>query len=79
LLYKDGGCNNAPTTVILSGELQASDVNVMAKVLNEDKYLIVHQVGLPIPSETLAEDFDFPTEDDHVWSYLNEFDGRCLR
>tara|TARA_B100000809_G_scaffold162345_1_gene159669 strand:+ start:275 stop:649 length:375 start_codon:yes stop_codon:yes gene_type:complete len=76
LHYKDGSGYNQNIQVIINGTFTDVQLEMIKSKLNDDKFLIAEQVGLPSPQDEMARNNAFPTEEDHVWSSFPEFDDR---
>lgn len=73
LQYYDESGYSQSIDVILRGEITSSQIKTIGMSLNEGDSIIAEQVGLPTPSEQFASEFEFPTDNDHVWTTINEF------
>lgn len=74
LKYSDASNYKQSLDVILSGVITADQIQTLERKLEMGSDIIAHQVGLPTPSEQFDENFDFPTEDDHVWTSIEQFE-----
>lgn len=73
LRYVDASGHKAYETVVLDGAITQEQIDAIRPHLEMGESIIAHQVGLPTPAENFEDRFDFPTEDDHVWTDLEAF------
>lgn len=73
LKYVDANNCKSLVDFVLSGSITDAQLSTIAKKLDEGECIIADQIGLPTPSRQMAERFDFPTESDHVWTTIEEF------
>ena len=73
--YTDASNYKTLTTVILAGKLTAEHVGTIRANLDEGRFIIAHQLGLPSPLDNFVEKFGLDEEDDHVWSHLPDLDA----
>jgi len=71
LLYRDAGNYKKTLTVVLAGAITEAQLAVVRSRLEEGRYCIAHQVGLPTPAEQNIGKDDWPNDDlDHVYTEL---------
>lgn len=75
LCYSDGSNFKQFLNVILKGEITDDQLVAIQENLDEDEYMIAFQVGLPTISELFADNYEFPTAEDHVWTQILDFEG----
>lgn len=73
LRYVDAAGHKAYETVVLDGAITQEQIAIIKAHLEDGECLIAHQVDLPTPAETFEDRYDFPTDDDHVWTELEAF------
>lgn len=73
LRYVDASGHKAYETVVLDGAITQAQIDAIRPRLEMGESIIAHQVGLPTPAENFEDRFDFPTDDDHVWTDLEAF------
>ena len=78
LMYRDASNYKLHLDVVLSGTLSNSDIAEIRSKLVDGQFVIAHQVGLPTPSVRFASRYSFPTEDDHVYTTLADFEDEDL-
>ena len=70
MLYRDGNDDKTTLTEVVAGEISFADVKTY---LDEGKYFIPKDVGLPHPGITFLEKgYEWPTEADHPWVEVDE-------
>lgn len=73
LTYADADNYKTRLDVVVSGAITAEQIDRIKAALQDGQFAITHQVGLPTPSEQLASEYEFPGEEDHVWTTLDHF------
>ncbi len=75
LSYRDAANYKTSLSVVLTGSFAPEQVVAIRAKLNEGRYIIPGQVGLPNPAAQFQGKDGFPNEDlDHVWVQLNDFE-----
>lgn len=71
-MYRDASNYKRGKTIVVEGEIRYDQIK---SFLDEDAWFIASQVGLEdIQLSWESDGYQFPTEDDHVYSELNEDD-----
>jgi hypothetical protein len=73
LKYVDGDNYKQHLDFVLAGEISDSQLQDIANKLDDGECIIADQIGLPTPSASFAGRFDFPTDSDHAWTTIEEF------
>ena len=73
LKYVDASNYKKHIDYVMAGEITDEQLKEIATHLEDGECIIAEQVGLPTPALQFAENFDFPTEDDHVFTTIQEF------
>lgn len=68
--YTDASNYKTHSTVIFAGKLTAEHVETIRANLDEGRFIIAHQLGLPSPLENFVKKYGLDEQDDHVWSHL---------
>lgn len=74
LMYRDASNYKISLDVVLAGVLSEPDIAEIKNKLVDGQFVIAHQIGLPTPSVRFASKYSFPTEDDHVYTTLSDFE-----
>lgn len=73
LEYRDASNYKANICVVLEGEITPDMISQIGDHLDDGDCIIADQVGLPTPSEQLFREFDGPSEDDHVYTAIEQW------
>ena len=73
LKYVDENNYKESINYVLKGEITDEQLNEIAEHLEDGECIIAEEIGLPTPALQFAEKYDFPTEDDHVFTTIQEF------
>lgn len=73
LKYVDASNYKKSIDYVLKGEITDEQLNEIAEHLEDGECIIAEEIGLPTPALQFAENYDFPTEDDHVFTTIQEF------
>ena len=73
LKYVDADNYKQQIDYVLKGEITDKQLNEIVEYLEDGECIIAEQIGLPTPALLFAENYDFPTEDDHVFTTIQEF------
>ena len=65
--YRDGANYKQHQDILLSGDFDPSDVEVIERSVGQDSWFIPEQVGLASLQHRFAEFGAVPDPDDHVW------------
>ncbi len=65
--YRDGANYKQHEDILLSGDFDPSDVEVIERFVGQDGWFIPEQVGLASLQHRFAEFGAVPDADDHVW------------
>lgn len=77
--YRDAEGGKQHSSVIVAGEITSEHIERLSKSLVEDGKFIAREVGLPTPSEQLAGNGEYPSEEtDHVYSFIAGFESNYL-
>lgn len=66
-LYRDASNYKAWGSLLLEGNVSATELDALQTCLSGGEFFIAEQVGIPPLYEELWQYSDGPTEDDHVW------------
>ena len=73
LKYVDADNYKQSIEFVLAGEITDEQITTISAKLEDGECIIAQQLGLPTPSEKMAELHTFPTESDHVFTTIEEF------
>lgn len=74
LEYRDASNYKASASVVVDGEITQEMINQIGQNLEDGTDIIADQVGLPTPAEQLHSEFGGPSEDDHVYTTLEQWE-----
>ena len=74
LMYRDADNYKAMCSVVLPGAITQEQHQKVSQHLSDGIFVIAEEVGLPDPAEKFAQRYDYPTESDHVWTTMCDWE-----
>ena len=73
-MYRDADNYKQDITIVFSGLITDEQIAAIKAKMEDGYFIIAEQLGLPSPSQLMADQYDFPSESDHVWTTVTAFE-----